>query len=187
MRKLNNQRQTKDLTDLEQAQRENLLRGSWMYHDYMWFQQTIELLGPVSANAINQHCIFEIGKAEMTRLMRQLRLYPVRCIEDVVKLILAANELYIGSFVQMSLENGTDWLVFKAEACLPQKGTSRDGLGKYYHCGALKRITGWLSAIGVDYVVEPTIGLCLVSQGQECAFTVRLQASWLESSEAISA
>lgn len=169
----------KDLNDLPASQREKLLRASWMYHDYMWFQSAIGAVGPEMANTGNQRAIFETGKAEMTRLMRAMRIYPVHSMENVVKLILSAYELYIGEMVKMGMDHGQDWLRFYALACFAQKGTQKDGLGAIYYCGALKRISGWLEAMGLEYVVEPEIGPCLVSQNKNCSFLVRLKAEWL--------
>jgi hypothetical protein len=170
----------KNLYDLSQAERETLLRTSWMYHDYQWYQNTIEAVGPEHANRNNQEAIYVAGKGEMTRLMRALRIYPVRSIENVIKLILAANDLYIGKMVQMRLSNGPDWLHFGAAACFSREGTRKDGLESSYFCGALKRISGWLAAMNVEHKVEPEIGLCLPAQGKPCSFLVRLKADWLK-------
>lgn len=159
---------------LSTLQREELLRASWMYHDYQWFRAMAELTDFQRVNQPNQKILERIAAAEIKRLMRALGVASVRDMETAVKLLRAAGDLYVGSLCPMQLDVEGHSFRLSADRCFVQLGTKRDGLSDSYVCGPMRRVAGWLHGMELSFRISPEIGLCLPSQGQPCSYLITL-------------
>jgi hypothetical protein len=161
--------------ELTPAQRESLLRASWMYHDYQWFRFVGDLLGFEGVNRPNQDILERMSCAEMRRLMRALRIASVEGMDTLVHLLAVAGELYVADLCPMTLEVDGDAFLLKTDTCFAHEGTLRAGLAPHYRCGPMQRVSGWLRGMGVGFEVTPGIGLCLLSQGKACSYRVQVR------------
>src|SRR2546421_653258 len=129
---------------LNQTQREELLRRSWMATDGLWFYQTAQSSGIDGANEANTQVVREFGRQEMIRLMRSLGIEKVETVPQYREWFRTAVDLYLGSLfaADESFEEGTQHL--EVSTCFAYKGVKRAGIDMDYHCGPGERLTGWL-------------------------------------------
>lgn len=66
------------LARLSPSERESLLIKCWMSHDARWFMAVAGEYGVHVASRLNQIAAREVGKVEARRLIRALRLPPVK-------------------------------------------------------------------------------------------------------------
>jgi hypothetical protein len=165
----------RDWKDVTPAEREELLRSGWMYHDYQWFKYVGGQFDAATANAINQEILGRMAKAEMQRLMRVMKIRKVCDMPTLLRLMDAAGAVYVGSLCPMTLEHGADWIRLATERCFAHVGSVRDGLANSYRCGPMKRVWGWLSAMDIHFAIEPALDLCLLSQGRRCSYQIAIR------------
>jgi len=160
------------LRRLSPSEREALLVKCWMSHDARWFMAVAREYGMEAANRINQSAAHEVGKVEAPRVLRALKLPPVKTVDDC----LLAQELIIGLFGPDLL----DYDVIKPDEntcevhvkrCFANENATRVGVADQFECGIFARSTGWLEALGVEYEMTPPLGKCLKVQGRECVHT----------------
>jgi hypothetical protein len=166
---------THALGKLSAAQREKLLRSSWMYHDYQWFRYVGERVGFEEVNGPNQDILERMAEAEMRRLMRALRLPAVDGMQTLVHLLDIAGGLYVGDLCPMTLEVEAHSFRLQTQTCFAHQGTLRAGLSQQYKCGPMRRVTGWLRGMDLSFEVSPAIGLCLLSCGQACSYQIHVR------------
>jgi cytochrome P450 len=160
--------------ELTAAQREDLLRKSWMANDGLWFYQTAKAGGIDAANEANTEVVREFGRQEMARLMRALGIRKVETIEQYRQLYQAAVDLFLGALVvaDESLDGDTHQL--DITTCFAYKAVKRAGIDKAYHCGPGERLTGWLHAMDLPAEIVPAVGLCQMAHTGSCSYRVKL-------------
>ena len=163
--------------DLTHAQREDLLRRSWMANDGLWFYQMAQAKGLDAANEANAEVVREFGRQEMGRLMRALGIEKVQTIEQYRLLYRTAVDLFLGTLVvaDESFDGDTHYLAVKS--CFAYKAVKRVGIDKLYHCGPGERLTGWLMAMGLPTEIDPAVGLCQMAHTGSCSYRLGLGLS----------
>jgi hypothetical protein len=161
---------------LPPAEREALLIKCWMSHDARWFMAVTKEYGMQVTNRLNQIASHELGKVEASRLVRALGLPPVQTLDEY----LLAQEIFIGFLGPDLLEYrvrkiGDTEYETHVEHCFAYDNAQRAGVADEYECGIFARVTGWLEALGFEYEMNPCLGKCLKSQGQECVYTVNVR------------
>jgi hypothetical protein len=159
------------LARLSPSERESLLIKCWMSHDARWFMAVAGEYGIHVANRLNQIAAREVGKVEARRIVRALRLPPVRTLDDY----LLAQEVFIALVgpdlldyeVTKIGENGCEVHVRR---CFAYENAARAGIIDSYECGIFARVTGYPEALGLEYAMTPPLGKCLKHQGEECVY-----------------
>jgi hypothetical protein len=165
------------LRQLPAEERESLIIQCWMSHDARWFMAAALTFGLEAAQRLNRTAVREAGRAEARRLVRRLRLPPVRTARDY----LLVQETIIGllgpDLLDYSIaEQGEDAFEIRIRRCFAFDNVTRAGIAPQYECGILPRLMGWLDELGLDYKVSPEPQACLKAQGHECSYTVRVEA-----------
>ncbi len=163
---------------LSGEEREALLIKLWMSHDARWFAASAMELGMETANRLNRTAIHETAKREAPRLVRALRMLPVKNRDDFV----AAQEAFIGflgpDLLDYEMEPvGDDSCDLRVKRCFAFDQVTRVGVAQQYDCGILPRITGWLEGLGLEHELSPAIGPCQMAAGKECAYRVTVKPS----------
>jgi len=72
---------------------------------------------------------------------------------------------------------GDDSFQVRIQRCFAHENVARAGVADSYECGIFSRVTGWLDASGLKYEMTPSLGKCQKTQGQECAYSFKLEVS----------
>ena len=160
--------------DLTHAQREDLLRRSWMANDGLWFYQVAQARGIDAANEANAQVVREFGRQEMDRLMRALGIDEVKTIEQYRLLYRTAIDLYLGTLVVADESFDGDTQQLTVTTCFAYKAVKRAGIDQLYHCGPGERLTGWLTAMKLPPEIEPVVGLCQMAHTGSCGYRIKL-------------
>jgi hypothetical protein len=160
------------LRRLSPAEREALIIKCWMSHDARWFMAVAREYGMEAANRVNQAAVYEIGKVEAPRVLRALKLPPVKTVDDC----LLAQETIIGLFGPDLLDYdvikvGDNACRVHVKRCFAEENATRVGVADQFECGIFARCSGWLEALGMEYEMTPPLGKCMKAQGQECIRT----------------
>jgi hypothetical protein len=163
---------------LSGEEREALLIKLWMSHDARWFAAAAMEVGMEAANRLSQTAIHEAAKREAPRLVRALRMSPVRNRDDFV----AAQEAFISLLGPDLLDYeteavGDDSCDIKVKRCFAFDQVTKAGVAQQYDCGILPRITGWLEGLGLEHELSPSIGPCLMAAGKECVYRMTVKPS----------
>ncbi|MFL5909856.1 MAG: DUF6125 family protein [Gaiellaceae bacterium] len=160
--------------ELSHAQREDLLRRSWMANDGLWFYQTAQARGIDAANEANAQVVREFGRQEMSRLMRALGIDEVRTIEQYRLLYRTAVDLFLSTLVvaEESFEDDTQQLT--VTSCFAYNAVKRAGIDQLYHCGPGERLTGWLTAMNLPPEIDPAVGRCQMAHTGSCGYRIKL-------------
>ena len=166
------------LAALSQAERETLLIKCWMSHDARWFMAVAQAFGLEAASRLNQVASHEEGKVEAHRIMRALRISPSETADDYLLL----QETLIGLLGPDLLDyqvvaTGDDSFEVRIQRCFAHENVARAGVIDTYECGIFSRVTGWLEASGLKYQMTPSLGKCQKAQGQDCAYSFKLDVS----------
>ncbi len=166
------------IAQLSPEEREALLIMCWMSHDARWFMAVAQAFGLEAASRLNQAASHEEGKVEARRLMRALGLPPVATLDDYLLL----QETIIGLLGPELLDyqvvsTGDDSFQIRIQRCFAHENVARAGVADTYECGIFSRVTGWLDASGLKYEMTPSLGKCQKTQGQECAYSFKLEGS----------
>jgi hypothetical protein len=170
------QRANDILSRLSPSEREALIIKCWMSHDARWFMAAAREFGMEATNRINQAAISETGEFEARRLIRSLKLLPVKTADDC----LLAQEIIIGLFGPDLI----DYEIIKVEdnvykvhvkRCFACDNVALAGIADEFECGIFARSSGWFTALGVECEMTPPLGKCMKLQGQECIYTFRLK------------
>src|SRR5437879_13150528 len=84
-----------EIPELSAAQRENLLRRSWMTNDGLWFYQAFVNNGSDAANGWNTDVVRAFGRLEMRRLLRTLGFRKVPYPAQYYRVFQVAVGLYV--------------------------------------------------------------------------------------------
>ena len=163
------------LKKLPPSARESLLIKCWISHDARWFMAVAREFGMQVANRLNKIAAHELGKAEARRLIRALKLPPVTTCDDY----LLAQELGIAllgpDLVDYTVHKiDEDTFEIRLSRCFAYDNTVTAGISDQADCGVWARLTGWMEALELDYSVNPTLGKCLMAQGEACIYRVTL-------------
>ncbi len=170
------ERAGKLLEEISPSERANLLIKGWMSHDARWFMAVCREFGMQVTNRINQDAVYETGKVEAWRISRRLNLPLPATVEDCMLL----QEVLICFFGPDVI----DYDVFKVsddayqlhvKDCFAPVNAARAGVADEFECGVFARTGGWLTALGVDFVMSPPLGKCMKLQGKECICTIRVR------------
>src|SRR3972149_2641335 len=172
------ERANRILATLSRKEREALLIKCWMSHDARWFMAVAQAFGLEAASRLNQAASHEEGKGEARRVMRALQLPPVTTVEDYLLL----HETIIGLLGPELLDyqvvsTGDDSFQVRIQRCFAHENVTRAGVADVYECGIFSRVTGWLHASGLKYAMTPSLGKCQKAQGQEGAYSFRLESA----------
>jgi len=166
------------LSRLTSSEREAILIKCWMSHDAGWFMAVASEFGMEVTNRLNQIAAHELGKAECRRIVKALRLPPVKSLYD----LLLVQEIMIGLLgpnlldyrVDKASENSAN---VRVQRCFSCDNAARVGMADQMSCGIFARVTGWLEALNLPYEIEPKLGRCLKAQEKECRYTISLSQS----------
>ena len=163
---------------LSGEEREALLIKLWMSHDARWFAASAMELGMETANRLNRTAIHEAAKREAPRLVRALRMPPVKNRDEFV----AAQEAFIGflgpDLLDYDVEAvGDDSYDLNMNRCFAFDQVTKVGVAQQYDCGILPRVTGWLEGLELEYELSPPIGPCLMAAGKDCAYRLTVKPS----------
>lgn len=160
---------------LSAAQRENLLRRSWMTNDGLWFYQVFSNHGADMANRFNIAVVREFGHREMRRLIRGLGITTVTSWAQYRELFKLAADLYIGDlFSYEELFDGKTHHI-RVKTCFAYNGVARAGVDKVYHCGPFERVIGWFEALKLPVKINPEVGLCQMAHSGQCAYSLSVE------------
>jgi hypothetical protein len=159
--------------ELSAADREEMLRRSWMANDGLWFYQTAKALGIDAANTANAQVVREFARQEIRRLMNGLGVDQVRTLEQYHELYLRATDLYLGSLFEAEDSVDGDTHEIRVTTCFAYRGVKRAGIDKQYHCGPGERLTGWLQGMGLPGArIEPAVGPCQMAHTGSCSYRI---------------
>ncbi|MDP2676023.1 MAG: DUF6125 family protein [Dehalococcoidia bacterium] len=164
------------LATLSREEREALLIKCWLSHDARWFMAVAQAFGLEAASRLNQIASHEEGKVEAHRIMRALQIPPSETADDYLLL----QETIIGLLGPELLDyqvipTGDDSFQIRIQRCFAHENVARAGVADSYECGIFSRLTGWLDASGLKYQMTPSLGKCQKAQGQECAYSFKLE------------
>ena len=164
-----------EIPALSAAQRENLLRRSWMANDGLWFYQAFVNHGADAANSWNTAVVREFGRLEMRRLLRTLGITRVTSSAQYYRVFQLAVDLYVGDlFDYEDTFDGTTHQIH-VKRCFAFAGVSRAGVAQVYHCGPFERVVGWFEALGLPVKIGPEVGLCQMAHCGECRYTLSVE------------
>ena len=166
------------LAGLSHEEREALLIKCWMSHDARWFMAVAQAFGLPAASRLNQVASHEEGIVEAHRIMRALQIPPSETAEDYLLL----QETIIGLLGPELLDyqivpTGDDSFQIRIQRCFAHENVARAGVADAYECGIFSRLTGWLDASGLKYEMTPALDKCQKAQGQECAYSFKLEGA----------
>jgi len=164
-----------EIPELSAAQRENLLRRSWMTNDGLWFYQAFVNYGPDVANSWNTTVVREFGRLEMRRLLRALGIQRVTSPAQYYRVFQLAVDLYVGDlFDYEDTFDGTTHQI-RVKSCFAFTGVSKAGVAQVYHCGPFERVVGWFQAFRLPVKISPEVGLCQMAHCGECSYTLSVE------------
>ncbi len=164
-----------EVPELSAAQRETLLRRSWMTNDGLWFYQAFVNYGPDVANGSNTSVVREFGRLEMRRLLRALAIRKVTSPAQYYRVFQLAVALYVGDlFDYEDVFDGTTHQIH-VKSCFAFTGVSKAGVAKVYHCGPFERVLGWFDALRLRVKISPEVGLCQMAHCGECRYTLSVE------------
>jgi len=164
-----------EIPELSAAQRENLLRRSWMTNDGLWFYQAFVNNGSDAANGWNTAVVREFGRLEMRRLLRTLGFTKVTSPAQYYRVFQLAVGLYVGDlFDYEDAFDGTTHQIH-VKRCFAFTGVSKAGVAQVYHCGPFERVLGWFEALRLPVKISPEVGLCQMAQCGECRYTLSVE------------
>lgn len=167
--------EVEEVPELSAAQREDLLRRSWMTNDGLWFYQAFVNSGAEVANAWNTTVVREFGRLEMRRLLRALGLQKVSSPAQYSRVFQLAVHLYVGDlFDYEDTFDGTTHEIH-VKSCFAFTGVSRAGIADVYHCGPFERVAGWFDALRLPVKVSPEVGLCQKARCGDCHYTLSVE------------
>jgi hypothetical protein len=169
------QRAAEMLGRLSAPEREALLIKCWMSHDARWFMAVAREYGMQVTNRLNRIAAHDVGKVEAKRILRALQWPPVTTLDDY----LLVQEFFISLLGPELLDyrvikQGGNAYQMHIRRCFAHENTLRAGVAEEFECGIFARITGWLEALGLEYKISPSLGRCLMAQGQECIYAITL-------------
>ncbi|MBI3629918.1 MAG: hypothetical protein HY217_10155 [Candidatus Rokubacteria bacterium] len=164
-----------EVPELSAAQREILLRRSWMTNDGLWFYQAFVNYGPDVANSWNTAVVREFGRLEMRRLLRGLGIRKVTSPAQYYRVFRLAVDLYVGDlFDYEDAFDGTTHQI-RVKSCFAFTGVSKAGVAQVYHCGPFERVVGWFGALRLPVKISPEVGLCQMAHCGECRYTLSVE------------
>ena len=162
------------LDRISKTELKELLSKGWMTHDAMWFYHCAGEVGPAKAGALNLAAIKSMAPIEARRIGRAIGLETINSFADLKRFIIEGFELIRPEFMKFTYtfpeENLIHW---ETDDCFAHKGISRMGFIEEYECGIIKRITGWLDGMGVEYTTWPETGRCLFHTEGHCLRAIR--------------
>ena len=164
-----------EIPELSPAQRENLLRRSWMTNDGLWFYQAFVNNGSDAANSWNTAVVRQFGRLEMRRLLRTLGVTTVASPAQYYRIFRLAIDLYVGDlFDYEDTFDGTTHQIH-VKRCFAFTGVSKAGVAQVYHCGPFERVAGWFEALRLSVKISPEVGLCQMAHCGECRYTLSVE------------
>ena len=155
---------------LEASVREKMLKDMWLLHDGRWFIKVIEEFGFDAANKLNLEINKSIGKAEMKRLIKELRLTAISSAKELKEVFETAVELYLPDEHQYQFEVYDDNTVLgKVIKCIIHRRLEKAGTTSIYKCPGKVRCDSWLEACGVkggsiaDKTAQDCNGKCIIT------------------------
>lgn len=163
-----------EIPELSPAQRENLLRRSWMTNDGLWYYQAFANYGPEVANRCNIAVVREFGRFEMRRLLRALGITRVTAWQ-YHRIFQIAVDLYVGGLFSYTDSFDGNTHEIRVKSCFAYSGVARAGVAKVYHCGPLERVLGWFEALKLPVKISPEVGLCQMAHCGQCVYTLSVE------------
>jgi len=155
----------------------DLLHKGWMSHDGMWFYHCQKEFGIEKANNLNKAAIQSLAPLEMKRLKKLLGIEKIETFEEFKHLFTGGFELLIADFMNARMtfpeKNVFHW-EFVPHQCFAYKGMQNLGVIKDYECGVLYRVACWIDSLGIQYIVSPKIGKCMMLVKGYCAGDFKL-------------
>ena len=166
------------LATLSPQEREALLIKCWMSHDARWFMAVAQAFGLEAASRLNQIASHEEGTVEANRIMGALQIPPSETADDYLLLQETIIALLGPELLDYQVvSTGDDAFQIRIQRCFAHENVARAGVADSYECGIFSRVTGWLDASGLKYQMTPSLGKCQKAQGQECAYSFKLDVS----------
>lgn len=157
------------MKDIDKNELKNLLLKCWMTHDGMWFYHSMQELGIEKANQINKAAIRSLAGIEMERVRKAFGLKKIETFDDIKSIFHAAfgvlTDDFMGFDYSFPSENVLHWEMIK---CFAHAGMTRLEVIDRYECGVIYRVACWFDNLGVNYVVTPAIGRCLMHVNGTC-------------------
>jgi len=167
------------IAELSAAQREDLLRRSWMANDGLWFYRAFTDYGHEVANTMNVAVVHEFGRLEMRRLMRELGITQVTSWQQYRELFTLAAGLYVGDLFSYDEEFVSGVHHIRVKTCFAYTGVARAGVAEVYHCGPFERVRGWFQALKLTVTISPEVGLCQMAHSGQCGYSLSVELSQL--------
>ncbi len=157
------------------TQKDLLIKG-WMSHDARWFMAVAKHFGMDAANRLNQSVCREIGRVEMKRYMKTLALSPAKNLEEYLTLMKAALSLYGSGLTEYEIKTlDHESCEMHMKRCFAFENIVRAGIENRCECGVFARLQGWIDAQGLSHELIPLLGKCMMVQGRECRYKIRLR------------
>jgi hypothetical protein len=163
--------------DLSPEEREGLIRNCWYSHDARWFNAVAQEFGLEVANRLNKQVCRTLGRAEMRRLMRTLRIAEPTTVQELVQVVEAAFRIFVPPpLTQLEIRVVDDhcyevWI----KRCYIHENVTKAGIAVLYDCAAGDRLQGWHDILGLPLVEEPQPRPCPKVQGRECRAVLSFQ------------
>lgn len=160
-------------SDLDASERRSILIKTWLSHDARWFQAVALEYGMEATNRINQIAAHNLGKVEAKRISRTFDWDPVKEINDYLLRQEVLIELLGPDLLDYTLtQKGENAFEITINRCFAHDNTKKAGIADEYECGIMPRVTGWLEAFGMEYKLKPSVGKCLMAEGQKCGYAI---------------
>ena len=169
------------------AEREDLLRASWLSHDARWFNALAAQQGIEVANRVNREAIRTAGAVEARRVLRRLGGESPANAAEFLAFTDVARDLFVGSNVEMAtVATGDRTYEVQVSRCFAAENISRAGLTDSYECGIFDRIEGWHEGLGLPLSEPVPTTLCLLANGQPCTRRLTIAATPKAGSDTLS-
>ena len=150
---------------------------NWLTHDAMWYGSCMQELGPEKANQLNKTAVRLMAAIEIKRIMKLMNKPKgvtinnfhelAEIIETAFRLIQTSFLTFDFSFPEKNLLRG------RFNECFAHDGVEKFGVIADYECGIVERVKGWLTSLGVSYIMIPEFKGCLMYQNGKCEVDFR--------------
>ncbi|MFC1532383.1 DUF6125 family protein [Thermodesulfobacteriota bacterium] len=161
------------LGQIDKRDLKELLIKGWMTHDAMWLYHCNEKCGIEKANEINLAAVLSMSAIEIQRVKKALGFNKdkIETFDELADLLIKTMEIVKADFMRfhwnVSAKNVLHW-EWEGGSCFAYEGVTKLGVIDQYQCGIIKRIEGWLRALGVEYKIDPPIVGCLLHKTGSC-------------------
>jgi len=150
---------------------------NWLTHDAMWYGSCMQELGPEKANQLNKTAVRLMAAIEIKRIMKLMNKpkgVTINNFHELAEIIETAFRLIQTSFLTFNFSfPEKNLLRGQFNECFAHDGVKKFGMIDHYECGAFERVKGWLTSLGVSYIMIPEFKGCLMYQNGKCEVDFR--------------